>query len=70
MPPPPERIPRQTIELSDDEARQFIQFQKYFIEFYKLVDSGVFNLKGTQVTLHFDADGKIRMVEKVVISKF
>lgn len=52
------------IFLSEEEARRFILFNKYYKVVCALEDLGMEALKNGSVTIHFDNIGKMRSVEK------
>ena len=52
------------IELTDDDAILFREYQKRY-SFFKLLESiQAFEIKGGSVEIHFDALGQIASVEK------
>ncbi len=52
-----------TIQLTDDEAKAFIKFQKHYVMVNLLESLNVFEMKNGSVQIHFDHEGKIRWVE-------
>jgi len=53
-----------TIELTEDEAKLFLEFQKRFA-FVQLLDSiKAFQMKSGSITIHFDSFGQIASVDK------
>lgn len=53
-----------TVYLSEDEAKQFILFRKYYDVFTVLTEKKVFDQKGAAITLHFDPSGTLRNVTR------
>jgi len=53
-----------TVYLTDDEAKQFINFQEHYDNFVILSNSKVFDQRGSAVTLHFDKFGVIRTIQR------
>lgn len=52
------------IELTNEEAILFVQFQKRY-SFMQLLESvNAFDIKGGSVTVHFDRNGLIQSVDK------
>jgi hypothetical protein len=52
-----------TIQLTPEEAKLFIQFQKRYLFMQLLESLGVFNVKSGYVTIHFDNLGGIGSVD-------
>lgn len=52
-----------SVDLTEDEAKLFLQFRKFQDVFNNMTISGVFDLKGSSATLHFDENGELRKVE-------
>jgi len=52
------------IELTESDAGLFIEFRKYQDVFDMLMQTGVFDVKGGSVTIHFNAQGQIARVDK------
>ncbi len=50
--------------IPDEEAQKFILFQKHYDTFMTLVESGVFDQKNGTVTIHFDAQGVIQVLQR------
>jgi len=53
-----------TINLTNDEAIQFVTFQKHRALIGLLEEIKAFELRNGSVTIHFDTYGRIRLVEK------
>jgi len=53
-----------TIQLTEEEAFKFIEFQKNYLNFMLLVEKGVFNQRNSAVTLHFDKDGTLQTIQR------
>lgn len=56
-----------TIELTDDEAKQFIDFREHQDKFTLLNEAGFFNIKGASGTVHFDDKGNVRKIESMMV---
>lgn len=52
-----------TVELSEYEAKAFVQFQKHYKDFMALHEGGVFNIRNGKAILHFDATGGMTEVD-------
>lgn len=50
------------IELTNDEATQFVAFRKHQDLFFLLYNAGVFNVKNGEVVIHFNQDGTIMQI--------
>lgn len=53
-----------TVSLTDEEALQFVQFQKHYSLIQLLNTLGIFDIKSGYVTIHFDGMGRIGSVDK------
>ena len=53
-----------TVFLTEDEAKQFLKFQKHRNLIGLLESIKAFDIRGGSVTLHFREDGTIRCVDK------
>ncbi len=53
-----------TIFLTESDAAQFKNFQKYYAEFMLLVNKGVFDQRNGAVTLHFDSNGILQTIQR------
>lgn len=53
-----------TIFATDEVARKFILFQKYYEIFSLLVDRGVFNTKNGTIAMDFDKDGVLQDIKR------
>lgn len=45
------------IELTEYEAKAFVEFQKHYKDFMALHEGGVFNIRNGRAILHFDTNG-------------
>lgn len=52
-----------TIQLSDEDARAFINFQKHYTMINLMDSLGVFNITNGSVEIHFDTIGQIAKVD-------
>jgi hypothetical protein len=53
-----------TVQLSNEDAKMFVEFQKRYA-FMQLLDSiGAFDLRSGSLTIHFDAYGQIASLQK------
>lgn len=57
-------IPLIKIELSEFDAKMFVNFQKHYNLVGLLDNIGAFDLKGGSVQIHFDSFGQIRSIDK------
>lgn len=55
------------IELSEMDARLFIEFQKNYETFSTLIQSGVFNIRNGNAVINFDKEGVIREINLHVV---
>ncbi len=53
-----------TLIITDEQAKQFIQFQKHWVFFNMLESMGAFNIKGGSIEVHFSKLGEIVGVDK------
>jgi len=53
-----------TIYITEDIAKEFVLFQKNYETFKTLLDSKVFDLRGGSVTLHFDHEGVLQLIQR------
>lgn len=53
-----------TIFLPEKEAEMFVLFQKHFELFKLLQDKGVFDQKNSAITLHFDSNGTLQVINR------
>lgn len=51
------------VELTEFDAKLFLEFQKNYNIFSTLVQSGVFNIRNGNATINFDKDGVIREID-------
>jgi len=52
------------VELTTIDAQSFIEFKRHQALFQRMLETGCFDVHGGKVTLHFDADGTLRKIEK------
>lgn len=55
------RIP---IYVPDEEAKQFLLFQKYYDLFSLLIDRGILNQKKAIISLYFDHTGNLTKIQR------
>jgi len=55
------------IEMTAEEAKLFVEYQKHRGLFLKLLDTGVFDTKNGQVTIDFNSDGTMMQVQRRMI---
>jgi hypothetical protein len=60
MPP----ITEVTIILTEAQAEEFKLFQKHFPTFKLLLERGVFDQHSAAVTLHFDINGTLQLIQR------
>lgn len=53
-----------TIFATDETARKFLLFQEYFEVFNLMLEKKVFEQKKAAVTLHFDHNGTLQVIER------
>jgi len=56
------------IDISEEDARLFLEFQRNYENFLTLIKSGVFNVKNGNATIHFDKDGTLKEITLHTIS--
>jgi hypothetical protein len=54
------------VEMTEDEAKAFILFQKHYFNIKKLIDSEVFSLANGRAILDFNSVGDIANIQKVL----
>lgn len=52
-----------TIELSDEEAKQFIAFRQHQGLFEALLEAGIYEIRRGEATLFFNQDGSLMHIE-------
>ena len=57
-------LPRTPIFLTEHEIAMFLLFQKHYKLFEKLEEIGAFDIRGGQVTIHFNNESELRGIEK------
>lgn len=50
------------VDLTEEEATQFIAWRKYQNKFHELLEAGVFSIKGGKAIINFDWTGEIMQV--------
>lgn len=55
------------IELSEQDARLFMEFQKNYDTFSTLVQSGAFNIRNGSAVINFDKEGVIREINLHIV---
>lgn len=53
------------IELSEEDAILFAEFRKNQDNFQFMVDNGVFEMKNGKITMNFDPNGHLLVIEKI-----
>ena len=53
-----------TILLPENEAKKWLLFQEYYDTFNLLVEKKVFEQKNSAVTLHFDSNGTLQVIQR------
>lgn len=53
-----------TIYLPEKEAELFVAFQKNYEVFKLLEERGVFDQKNSAITLHFDSNGVLQVINR------
>lgn len=51
------------VTLTDEQAQQFVEFQKNYHVFSVLMDCGLMTTSNGSITLHFDKAGRLANVE-------
>ncbi len=51
------------VEMSEHEAKAFLEFQKHYKDFMALYEGGVFNIRNGRAIIHFDAVGTMVEVD-------
>lgn len=59
-----DNITEVTILLPEAEAKKWLLFQEYYDTFAILVDKGAFNVRNGSIALHFDYDGKLKIIQR------
>lgn len=54
------------LELNDQDAQDFILFQKNYTNFRRLLDAGVFDMKCGKIILDFDSGSEIQNIQKIM----
>ena len=52
------------VQLSDEDARQFVRFQKHRSLIDLLESVGAFDIKNGNITLHFGMNGEIKTIDR------
>ena len=53
-----------TINLTHEDAQQFVRYQKHKALIDLLENVGAFDMKGGSITLHFGISGEIKTIDK------
>ena len=53
-----------TIELTDTDAKLFLEFQKNYDAFHALDTAGVFKICNGSVEIHFDSEGTLANITR------
>jgi len=53
-----------TVYLTEEQAKQFVLFQRYYDLFDLLLKKGVFDQKKCAITLHFDHNGVLQTIQR------
>jgi len=53
-----------TLLLPEAEAKKWIMFQQYYDNFSLLVEKKVFEQKNSAITLHFDSNGTLQVIQR------
>jgi hypothetical protein len=51
------------VDLSEIEAKRFLEFQKYYDVFSVMCKAGVFEIKNGQAILNFDSEGTLNDID-------
>ena len=57
-------IPITVVNLSDEDAKQFVRSQKHRAIVDMLEKVGAFSIRGGSITLHFGINGEIKTIDK------
>lgn len=52
------------VNLTPEDSRLFIEFQKHYKKIVTLLNSGALDIKNGRATLHFDQDGTLRDIDR------
>ena len=52
------------IFIPDEDAKKFLLFQEHYNLFSLLLERNVFNQKNCAITLHFDSQGKLQVIQR------
>ena len=58
-----------TIQITEEDARLFVEFQKHHVQFKKLLENGIFDFLIGQKIIHKDGL-TIKVIETRVIKRF
>lgn len=61
------KSPLTTIELSEQDALLFMQFQKHYGTFSTLLQSGALNIRNGNAVINFDKDGVLREINLHIV---
>ena len=57
-------IPTITVLMTDEEAKRYVAFQKYYLLVGLLDSINALDLKSGSIEIHFDHEGRIKNLEK------
>lgn len=52
------------VYMADQDAQKFMLFQQYYDLFSLLLDRGVFNQSNCAISLHFDKNGDLQVIQR------
>jgi len=52
------------VYIADDDAKKFLLFQEHYDVFSVLLDKDVFDQKNATVSLHFDHQGVLQVIQR------
>lgn len=55
------------VYIPDEDVKKFLLFQQHYLLFNTLIDKGVFNVKNGSITLHFDSEGELQLIQRADI---
>lgn len=59
-----EKLPSVSVDLTEEEAKLFLEFRKYQDTFKKMIDCGVFETQPGSIILHFNLDGVLSKIDR------
>ena len=54
------------VEMTEMDAKDFLTFQKYYINIKNMIDADIFSLKNGRAILDFDNNSTIQNIQKVL----